>query len=117
MFVPKAWGVGNVGKDWLQPFIGGPNSCCAETYLVIGPFKTKHTAENVISYTQTKFFHFLVGLAKVTQESRRKIYVSVPMQDFMQPWNDEKLYKKYKLTASEITVIESMVRPMERSDE
>jgi len=113
VFVPKAWGVGNVGKDWLQPFIGGPDSCCAETYLVIGPFETKGTAENVISYTQTRFFHFLVGLAKVTQESRRKIYAFVPMQDFGDAWTDEKLYRKYGLTEDEIAFIESMVRPME----
>ncbi len=112
VFVPKAWGVGNVSKDWLHPFIGEPGSCCAETYLVIGPFKTKHIAENVISYTQTRFFHFLVGLAKVTQESRRKIFVFVPMQDFAQPWTDEMLYRKYGLTADEILFIESVVRPM-----
>ena len=117
VFVPKAWGVGNVGKDWLQPFIGSPNSCCAETYLVIGPFKTKQVAENVVSYTQTKFFHFLVGLAKVTQESRRKIYAFVPTQDFAQSWTDEKLYKKYRLSKDEIAFIESMVRPMESTDE
>lgn len=117
VFVPKAWGVGNVGKDWLQPFIGGPDSCCAETYIVIGPFKNKKIAANVISYTQTKFFHFLVGLAKVTQESRRKVYKFVPMQDFTEAWTDEKLYKKYDLTKDEIAFIESMVRPMESSDE
>jgi site-specific DNA-methyltransferase (adenine-specific) len=117
VFVPKAWGVGNIGKDWLQPFIGSPNSCCAETYLVIGPFKTKQVAENVVSYTQTKFFHFLVGLAKVTQESRRKIYAFVPTQDFAQSWTDEKLYKKYRLSKDEIAFIESIVRPMESTDE
>lgn len=116
VYVPKAWGVGNVNKDWLQPFIGGPISCCAETYLVFGPFETKLTAENVISYTQTKFFHFLVGLAKITQESRRKIYFFVPMQDFSQSWTDEKLYNKYGLTKDEIAFIESIVRPMEAND-
>jgi len=117
VFVPKAWGVGNIRKDWLKPFIGGPNSCCAETYIVIGPFKTKQKAQNVISYTQTKFFHFLVGLAKVTQESRRKIYMFVPMQDYSKPWDDEMLYKKYKLTKGEIAFIEAMVRPMEVESE
>ncbi len=117
VFVPKAWGIGNVGKDWIRPFIGNPNSCCAETYLVIGPFDEIHTAENVVSYTQTKFFHFMLALIKISQESRRKIYTFVPVQDFNLTWTDEKLFKKYKLTQSEIDFIESMVRPMEQGEE
>jgi site-specific DNA-methyltransferase (adenine-specific) len=117
VYVPKAWGIGNVKVDRLKPFIGNPESCCAETYLVIGPFDSKITAENVISYIQTKFFHFLLALVKITQESRRKIYSFVPLQDFTQSWTDEKLYKKYDLTTDEIAFIESMVRPMEATDE
>jgi site-specific DNA-methyltransferase (adenine-specific) len=34
------------------------------------------------------------------------------MQDFTQPWTDEKLYAKYGLSQEEIAFIESMVRPM-----
>ena len=117
VYVPKAWGIGNISQDWIKPFIGNPNSCCAETYLVIGPVDKKGTAENIISYTQTKFFHFMLALVKITQESRRKIYSFVPMQDFTEPWTDEKLYKKYGLTEEEIAFIESMVRPMEANDE
>ena len=37
----------------------------------------------------------------------------VPMQDFSEPWDDAKLYKKYKLTREEIAFIESMIKPME----
>jgi site-specific DNA-methyltransferase (adenine-specific) len=113
IYVPKAWGIGNISKDWIKPFIGVPNSCCAETYLVIGPFENKITAENVIRYTQTKFFHFILALIKISQESRRKIYSFVPMQDFSEAWTDERLYKKYKLTKAEIEFIEKMVRPMD----
>ena len=117
VFVPKAWGIGNISKDWIKPFIGDPNSCCAETYLVIGPFDKKGTAENMISYTQTKFFHFMLALVKISQESRRKIYSFVPMQDFSEAWSDEKLYKKYKLTKAEIEFIEKMVRSMDNGED
>jgi len=113
VFVPKAWGIGNVNRDWINPFIGEPNTCCAETYLVIGPFDNRQIGDNVISYTQTKFFHFVLSLMKITQESRRKIFSFVPVQDFTEPWTDEKLYAKYGLTEEEIAFIESMVRPME----
>jgi site-specific DNA-methyltransferase (adenine-specific) len=117
ILVPKAWGVGNVSKDWIKPFIVDRGSCCSETYLVIGPFDKKQIAENVISYTQTKFFHFMLALVKISQESRQKIYSFVPLQDFDEPWTDEKLYKKYGLSKDEIAFIESMVRPMEVDNE
>ncbi len=117
IFVPKAWGIGDVSKDWIKPFLGKPNSCCTETYLVIGPFDKQETAENVISYTQTKFFHFLLSLVKITQNTMKKAYRSVPMQDFSKPWTDEELYQKYGLTQDEIAFIESMVRTMPAAEE
>lgn len=113
VLIPKAWGVGNANKDWLEPFIVGPDTCCTETYLAIGPFKTKKEAENVVSYTQTKFFHLLVSMIKITQNSMKKVYSFVPVQDFSEPWNDEKLFKKYKLTKDEIAFIDSLIRPMD----
>jgi site-specific DNA-methyltransferase (adenine-specific) len=106
-----------MNKDWLQPFLGNANSCCTETYLIIGPFERKRTAESVISYTQTKFFHFMLSLAKITQNTMKKAYSFVPLQDFNENWTDEKLYKKYNLTKDEIAFIESMVRPMENGNE
>jgi site-specific DNA-methyltransferase (adenine-specific) len=32
-------------------------------------------------------------------------------------WTDKALYKKYKLSKAEIEFVESMIRPMESSDE
>lgn len=96
-----------------KPFIGEVNSCCSETYLMIGPFDTTNECENVMSYIRTKFFRFLVLLRKNTQHATSKVYQFVPLQDFSQPWTDEMLYKKYSLTEDEIAFIESMIRPME----
>ena len=44
----------------------------------------------------------------------RKVYSFVPVQDFTEPWTDEKLYAKYGLTDDEIAFPESTVRPMEQ---
>jgi len=96
-----------------KPFIGEPNTCCTETYLVIGPFADKKKVENVISYIKTKLFRFLVLLKKNTQHATSKVYSFVPVQDFDESWTDEKLYAKYRLTEEEIEFIESMIRPME----
>ena len=96
-----------------KPFLGKKNTCCTETYLLIGTFSSKKISENVISYIETKFFRFLVLLIKNTQNAMKKVYSFVPMQDFNEPWTDEKLYAKYGLTSEEIAFIESMIRPMD----
>lgn len=100
-----------------KPFIVGANTVCTETYVVIGPFSAKKECTNVVSYISTRFFRFLVMLMKPTQHALRKVYSLVPIQDFSQPWTDEKLYKKYGLSKDEIAFIESMIRPMELGSE
>ena len=113
LFIPEAIGSGDMTKDWLKPIIVGKNVCCTETYLLIGPFKDMEMARNAYAYTQTKFFHFMLGLKKITQHTTNKVYSLLPLQDFSEPWTDEKLYKKYGLSQEEINFIESMIRPME----
>jgi len=115
VYISQAYGAGEDYPHQIlnKPFIGEPNSCCTETYLLIGPFEDKKTAENVTSYIRTKFFRFMVMLVKNTQHAVNKVYKFVPGQDFSNPWTDEKLYAKYDLTEDEIAFIESMIRPME----
>lgn len=96
-----------------KPFIGGPNSASTATYRIISSFETEEEANNFVSYMKTRFFRFLVLMIKNTQDAPTRVYSFVPMQDFSEPWDDVKLYKKYGLTADEIAFIESMVRPME----
>jgi site-specific DNA-methyltransferase (adenine-specific) len=119
VYISKAYGERG-GFPYLflgKPFIGEPGTICNMTYLVTGHFDDKQYAENCISYIQTRFFRFLVGLLKNTQNAYKKVYAFVPVQDFSEPWTDEKLYKKYSLTDAEITFIESMIRPMELGGE
>ena len=111
LFVAKAVGTGDGKTDAIKSFKPENPSCTSETYLVIGPFNSKKTISNVLSYIQTKFFHFMVSLKKITQEARRGVYEFVPMQDFSESWTDEKLYAKYGLTKEEIAFIERMIRP------
>lgn len=112
ILIPYAVGSGDIKTDILKPILAEPNSVCTETYIVAGVYKSKKEADNVISYIQTKFFHFLLGLKKNTQHTTRNTYEFIPSQDFSKSWTDEKLYKKYKLTKEEIEFIESMIRPM-----
>ena len=45
------------------------------------------------------------------------MYHWVPVQPWNRTWSDADLYKKYGITQDEQAFIESMIRPMERSDE
>lgn len=113
ILIPKAIGSGDMTKDRINTICVGANTCCTETYIVIGPFPSQKIMENVNSYIQTKFFHFMLGLRKITQDTTAKVYSFVPLQDFSKSWTDEELYAKYGLTDEEIEFIESMIRPME----
>ncbi|MDD3051445.1 MAG: Eco57I restriction-modification methylase domain-containing protein [Candidatus Cloacimonetes bacterium] len=90
-----------------------PNEICTETYIVCGSFKTEAECVNLLGYLKTKFTRFLVSQLSFSQDITKERFSFVPMQDFSEPWTDEKLYKKYGLTEEEIAFIESMIRPME----
>jgi site-specific DNA-methyltransferase (adenine-specific) len=112
IFVPYAIGSGDSKTDQVKPLYGEPGSCCSETYLVFGPLSSKKKVDNVISYINTRFFHFFLTLRKNTQHATRTAYEFVPLQNFDEPWTDEKLFKKYRLTGKEIEFIKTTVRPM-----
>lgn len=115
VYITRAYGAGEDFPHQIlnKPFLGEPNTCCTETYMVIGPYENEMRANNVLSYINTRFFRFMVLLKKNTQDAPARVYSFVPMQDFSKPWTDEELYAKYGLTEEEIAFIESMIRPME----
>ena len=119
VFIPRA----GSGSDSFphpilgKPFVGEPNSISSWTYMHIGPFSSKKEAENVVSYISCRLFRFLVLLHKPSQDATKNVYKFVPIQDFSQSWTDEKLYKKYKITAKEIDFVNRMIRPMGEKNE
>ncbi|MFH1969296.1 MAG: restriction endonuclease, partial [Verrucomicrobiota bacterium] len=119
VYISAAYGERIASAYWVtgKPFLGEPGTCCSETYLVIGPCSSKKEAGNIMGYIRTRFFRFLILLVKNTQHAPKKVFSFVPVQDFSEPWTDEKLYKKYSLDKKEIAFIESMVRSMESDNE
>jgi site-specific DNA-methyltransferase (adenine-specific) len=115
VYITMAYGAGESYPHQIinKPFYGEPKSVCTETYLQIGPFKSKKICENVISYIHTKFFRFLVLMIKNTQHATKSVYRLVPIQDFENKLEDKTLYKKYNLTENEVKFIDEMIRPME----
>lgn len=117
VIVPYAVGTGDGKTDKVNPIYAGINSACTETYLVIGPFESEEICNNLMSYINTKFLHFMLTLKKNTQHTTKGVYQLVPMQDFSRPWTDEQLYAKYGLSKDEINFIESMIRPMDNTSD
>lgn len=115
VFVPRA----GSGSDSFphsilgKPFIGEPGSASTETYIVAASFNNLLEAENFMSYLKTRFFRFLVLLNKPTQDAPRRVYKYVPMQDFQEFWDDQKLYTKYQINEKEIKFINELIREME----
>jgi site-specific DNA-methyltransferase (adenine-specific) len=62
VYISKAYGERG-GYPYLflgRPFLGEQNSCCTQTYLLIGGFKSKEESENVMTFVRTKFFRFCI---------------------------------------------------------
>ena len=114
VMIPQAYGAGEGIPHQIlgQPFVAPNPSVCTQTYLFVY-VDSKDAAESVESYVRTRFLRFLVSLRKITQHATRSTYTWVPQQVWDRIWTDEELYKKYKLKADEVAIIESMVRPME----
>ena len=120
VFISKADGAaGQIGNPIPariigKPIVAKPYDICTETFLRVGPFKDENETNNVISYMQTKFFRFLVGIRK-NKNMTQSTYLFAPIQDFSKSWTDEMLYEKYGLTEEEIAFIDSMISPMDLS--
>jgi site-specific DNA-methyltransferase (adenine-specific) len=94
------------------PRIIEPNSVCSETYLVCGVFNTKKEAELLCEYIRTRFFRFMLGLQKNTQNVTREKFSFIPILDYKSLKTDEEIYKHFGITKQEQVFIESIVREL-----
>jgi len=95
------------------PFIGEPGSISSWTYMYIGPFDSRSEAENALSYLCCRLTRLLILLHKPSQDTTRRVYTFVPVQDWSRRWSDADLYARYGISDEEVAFIESIVRPME----
>ena len=106
-----------------EAIMGGPNTACTETFLVIGPFDTEDEQVNCQKYIQTDLFKILLHFGRGTMQVSQDVFRFIPLQDFTDEsdikWNksvaeiNKQLYKKYRFSKEEISFIESKVRQSE----
>lgn len=108
---PRAYGKGmkrcTLPKD--QYFIVGKGEISTETYNVVGCFKTKQEADSFLSYLQTDFSRYMIGLRKLTQMISKDSWSWVPLLDNKVEWTDEKLAKYFGLSKKEQEHIKNKV--------
>ena len=91
------------------------NTVVTETYIIPYTSPDYEKVVNCANYIRTKFVRFMIQLTLSSMHIAQKNFSFVPLQDFSEPWTDEKLNKKYGLSDDEIAFIESMIRPMDVS--
>lgn len=119
VLIPEAYGAGETFPHQIlgKEIVAAPPSACTQSYLVVTPFSSERATRSFASYYRTRLFRFLVSLRKITQHALRSTYMWVPQQSWNRTWTDDLLYTKYGITKDEGAFIESMVRPMEATNE
>jgi site-specific DNA-methyltransferase (adenine-specific) len=112
---------GNPGTDGRRKVLSRmdilpPDTICTETYLVVGSYKTKKEAANLVAYMKTRFFRFLVAQFMYSHHLTKAAYDFVPVLDMSAEWTDAKLAKRYGLTNEEVTFIASKIRPHDNTE-
>jgi site-specific DNA-methyltransferase (adenine-specific) len=66
---------------------------------------------------RTRLVRFLISLRKPAQHVFSGMYCWVPVQRGDRSWADADLYKKYRITKTEIAFVNSIIRPMGECNE
>ncbi len=127
VIIPANNGSGAIGekKDTSvigQPLLEKPGEGYSQSFLGVGAFNTEQEAEACLKYIKTKFARLMIGILKVTQNGKKKVYEHVPIQDFTSNsdinWTksieeiDAQLFDKYGLDKDEINFIRANIKEM-----
>lgn len=75
-------------------------------------FDTLREAENFADYMTLKLPRFLLHETYTSMAISKDNFRFVPYLDYSKKWTDEKFYEKYHCTGEEVTMIDSMMRPL-----
>ena len=97
--------------------IAEPGTCCSESWLVIGAFKTKGEVESYKTYIFTKTVRFLLLQTVVSQNISKKNYSFIPdLGNYHGTYTDEMLCAKWGITPEEWKFIDSKISSTDGDD-
>jgi hypothetical protein len=74
-------------------------------------FETENEAKNFLKYLQTNFVRGCLAINKFAQSLNSGELRAIPLVDFNEEWDDEKLYEKFKVSEKEREFIEKIILP------
>ena len=98
------------GKFWTELNSGIKRKIGTPFWSSIS-FKTENEAINFENSLKTTFYHYLVYNIKTDQHTPLQFLPF--MDDYTQPWTNERFYQYYKFDKSEINEIESQMKDIE----
>ena len=90
-----------------------PSSVFTDSYLLLAAFDSKAEAIHFAEYMCLRFPRFLLHETYSSMNISKQNFRFVPFLDYSKEWTDEELFKRYGCNEEEISMIESIIRPME----
>lgn len=87
-----------------------PSEVCTDSYIIAFANKNRNYVENAFSFLQTKFVRFLILQTLSSINMSRNGYSFVPMHDFNELWDDERLNAYYGISEDEVAYIDKTVK-------
>lgn len=126
VFIGKAWGnfsTGYLGGAYADIIVARPSEICTENFLESGSFEDIETARKHAKYLMTRFTRALLFAKKNSQDNSKEKWVSVPLQDYSEPWWDlsideieEKLFDKYSIPENIRIFVRNNIQPRDESN-
>ena len=85
-------------------FIGKPNEICNQSYILF-EVKTEEESISLLNYMKCKLPNFMLSLRKASQDICESTCKWIPLPPLNKEWNDEEVYKYFKLSEEEIKLV------------
>lgn len=95
-----------------SPQILYPGTVDSFSYLNIGFFDTEVEAKNFRDFMTCKLPRYMMRTTYSSVHISKVNFIFVPMMDFHQSWDDERLYRYFELDDEEKNAIEKTMRPL-----
>lgn len=90
-----------------------PGSVFTDSYLLLAAFDSKAEAIHFAEYMCLRFPRFLLHETYSSMNISKQNFRFAPFLDYSKEWTDKELFKRYGCNEEEISMIESIIRPME----
>ncbi len=85
-------------------FVGKPNEICNQSYVLF-EVNSEEEANSLLSYLKCKLPNLMLSMRKASQHISASTCEWIPLPPLNKIWNDDEVYKYFKLSENEIKLI------------